>query len=105
MKNRRENSWRLRLRGRSLKPESRSPLLERADDEDGHQRGDAEAEDQERQLLAFAFALQEARFGVRGVHDDASLPQAAARDNGPTVDGTGVTYLKFWTAVVGLKPG
>jgi hypothetical protein len=93
------------LRGRSLKPESRSPLLERADDEDGHQRRDAEAEDQERQLLAFAFALQEARFGVRGVHDDASLPQAAARDNGPTVGGTGVTCLKFRTAVVGLKPG
>jgi hypothetical protein len=33
------------------------------------------------------------------------LPQAAARDNGPTVGGTGVTCLKFRTAVVGLKPG
>ena len=40
--------------------ESRGPLLERADEEDGHQRGDADAEDQERELLALALTLQEA---------------------------------------------
>ena len=78
---------------------SRSPPLERPHEKDGQQRRDADAEDQERQLLglplALALTLEEARFGVRGVHDDASLPQSAARGNGPTVDGTGVTCLKF----------
>jgi hypothetical protein len=83
---------------RSPKPESRSPSLERPHEKDGQQRGDADAEDQERELLAFALTLQEARFGVRGVHDDASLPQPATCGNGPTVDGTGVTYLKFFSS-------
>jgi hypothetical protein len=47
----------LEVVSRSPKPESRSPLLERPDEEDDHQRRDAEAEDQERQLLALAFAF------------------------------------------------
>ena len=34
-----------------------SQASERPDDEDGHQRRDADAEDQERQFLALAFAL------------------------------------------------
>ena len=72
------------------KPESRS--LERPDEENGHQPGDADPEDQERQLLALSSALQGVRFGV---HHAASLPQPAPRDNGPTVEGTGVTCPKF----------
>jgi hypothetical protein len=72
-----------------------SPPLKRPHEEDGKQRGDADAEDQERELLALAFCLPRARLGFRGVHDDASLPQAALPDNGPSVGGTGVTCLKF----------
>jgi hypothetical protein len=48
MENRRANRWRM---------VSRTPFLERADEEDGHQRGDADAEDQERKFLALAFAF------------------------------------------------
>jgi hypothetical protein len=55
------NLWKesLEIEGvsRSPKPDSRSPLLERADEENGHQRRDADAKDQERQLFALAFAL------------------------------------------------
>ena len=80
---------------RELKPESRSLLLERPDEEDGHQRGDADGEDQQGQLLGLALSLPGARLGFHGFHDDASLPQSAISSNGPTVDGTGVTYLKF----------
>ena len=81
---------------RELKPESRSLLLERPDEEDGHQRGDADGEDQQGQLLSLAFSLPGARLGFHGFHDDASLPQSAIPDNGPTVAGTGVTYLKLF---------
>jgi hypothetical protein len=80
---------------RELKPESRSLLLERPDEEDGHQRGDADGEDQQGQLLGLALSLPGARLGFHGFHDDASLPHSAIPSNGPTVDGTGVTYLKF----------
>ena len=75
--------------------EARSLLLERPDDEDGHQRGDADGEEQQGQFLGLALSLPGARLRFHGFHDDASLPQSAIPDNGPTVDGTGVMYLKF----------
>ena len=80
---------------RELKPEGRSLLLERPDEEDSHQRGDADGEHQQGQLLGLALSLPGARLGFHGFHDAASLPQSAIPGNGPTVEGTGVTYLKF----------
>ena len=66
-------------------------MLEGPDEEDRHQRHDADGEDGERQFLAFLHTLPHTRLGLHGL---SSLLHEATSHNGSTVLGTWVTCLK-----------